>query len=146
MKKYLLVEGKTYIRVAPFGTKFTDYSYCTDPMIFKGYADDGDLVFEYANAPLNGELTNLDPAWNDGNWIPYSSIKRMKKTSLNSCKGQMVARKDSIKKYGKSIICTQAKLICATKYHVIVDDKMFGVLIYDNRFARPEDWILASEI
>lgn len=61
-----------------------DGSYCTvsgigtpqspklEYVILRGIKTDGSLIIEWNPRVFPGELTTLEPYWNDGNWIEYT--------------------------------------------------------------------------
>ena len=140
MNKNDFVEGKSYIRIAPYlmngqeNWKYTDLA-----ITYRGMVD-GFLRFQNL-----GEVPfSLDKSWNDGNWILYDDIRNMEKTSLNDLAGRLIKRIRPIKNcdnYFKEYYMKKSnKLVCATKYHVILVDE-WGEEILDSRFTDPDDWI-----
>ena len=155
MKKYLLKPDKAFIRIAPCGDQpWEDYSYTTEPLIFKRKTSSGDLIFTYAPDTLSGRMYRnqeiiLDEMWDDGNWIPFGILDQMEKTSLYKYKGKYVMRckpctlpsgfKDS------SYTSEAVKLITATKYHVVIYDSFLKKnMILDCRYTNPNEWRVLS--
>lgn len=137
MKKYSLKPGKKYIRIAPFNG---DYSYTDEPIVFVTKSSSGKIL--YKNDPdFSSEygLKELDRSWDDGNWIPFDAITKMPKVPLNSRKGELLGLKLS-----SGLLHGPFKLICATKYHVILEyipeeTKPF-VWIYNADYTDEDKW------
>ena len=144
MKKYELESGKTYIRIAPCGEMGGDYSFSSEPVLIDKILENGDIVCSYPNKPyyFSSEFT-LNSFWNDGKWIPYESMKRMQKTSLNDAKGKLVHRIKPVELHfglDYSYIFRNYILVTATKYHVILQDEDGKTFTLDSRYTNPDDW------
>lgn len=130
--KYLKrLVGKEIIRIKPCECSYgKDYSYTNDPVKLVSISKD-ELVFRdrmnnrYKNAKWMAE-------WLDGNWYSVEDAMRFPKTELHKLVGKRIRSKA---KKGFPV-----KLLCATKYHLVVENVSGNIWWYDSRCTDPNNW------
>lgn len=154
MKQKRMVPNVLYIRKKPAIRRdgVLDFSFMSTPLVFDGVNDKGNFLFHYPlgthDAVILGTTSRALPKeFSDDNWIPIDATRSGVKTSLHEWKGRRIRTKNPIKVgklYDRFYIWQPCVLVCATRYHLTIEDPLTGKLrILDSRYANPSDWTLA---
>lgn len=137
--------GYEIIRTKPT-TEVGDWSYTDEPVIFVGLTQDG--CIKYIDPKFDDKVRILPLTFTDRNWITFKKASKPKGNPLNKWRGKKVVR-NCPTCYGdysflrSDIPDNEQKLISASKYHIILEDKIVGKIICDSRYNNPNDWELA---
>lgn len=151
--------GQAIIRTGP--NRVTgDRSYLDDPIILKGFTNNGEIIYSYLPNSARGMSfgTNdrvLGLSYTDDQWKLLSKIFKPKGNDFNRYLGQKICRvRPAIytyigtEDYSYTDKYEAVKLISATKYHLVIEytDPILqgkkSILAFE--FAKPEDWVLAE--
>ncbi len=137
--------GHEIIRTKPT-TDIGDWSYTDEPVVFVGFTQDG--CIKYIDPKFDDKVRILPLTFTDRNWITLKKALKPKGNPLNKWRGKKVVR-NCPTCYGdysflrSDIPDNEQKLISASKYHIILEDKIVGKIICDSRYNNPNDWELA---
>ena len=137
--------GHEIIRTKPT-TDIGDWSYTDEPVIFVGFTQDG--CIKYIDPRLGDKVRIFPLTFTDRNWITLKKALKPKGNPLNKWRGKKVVR-NCPTCYGdysflrSDIPDNEQKLISASKYHIILEDKFLGKITYNSRYNNPNDWELA---
>ena len=138
--------GHEIIRTKPT-TNVVDWSYTDEPVIFVGLTQNG--CIKYIDPKFDDKVGGVLPlTFTDRNWITFKKASKPKGNPLNKWRGKKVVR-NCPTCYGdysflrSDIPDNEQKLISASKYHIILEDKFLGKIICDSRYNNPNDWELA---
>lgn len=137
--------GHEIIRTKPT-TDIGDWSYTDEPVVFVGFTQDG--CIKYIDPKFDDKVRILPLTFTDRNWITLKKALKPKGNPLNKWRGKKVVR-NCPTCYGdysflrSDIPDNEQKLISASKYHIILEDKIVGKIICDFRYNNPNDWELA---
>lgn len=137
--------GHEIIRTKPT-TDIGDWSYTDEPVVFVGFTQDG--CIKYIDPKFDDKVRILPLTFTDRNWITLKKALKPKGNPLNKLRGKKVVR-NCPTCYGdysflrSDIPDNEQKLISASKYHIILEDKIVGKIICDSRYNNPNDWELA---
>lgn len=148
--------GYEMIRTKPT-TPIVDWSYTDEPVIFVGLTQNG--CIKYIDPKLDECMKCIDPRsdgtvrilplnFTDRNWITLKKASKPKGNPLNKWRGKRVVRKcptccGDYSFLRSDIPDNEQKLISASKYHIILEDKIVGKIICDSRYNNLNDWELA---
>ena len=124
-------------------TNVVDWSYTDEPVVFVGFTQDG--CIKYIDPKLDDEVRILPLTFTDRNWITFKKASKPKGNPLNKWRGKKVVR-NCPTCYGENSFLRgdiPGKLISASKYHIILEDKLLGKIICNSRYNNPKDWELA---
>ena len=137
--------GHEIIRTKPT-TDIGDWSYTDEPVVFVGFTQDG--CIKYIDPRLGDKVRIFPLTFTDRNWITLKKALKPKGNPLNKWRGKKVVR-NCPTCYGdysflrSDIPGDEQILISASKYHIILEDKIVGKIICDSRYNNPNDWELA---
>lgn len=148
--------GYEIIRTKPT-TEVGDWSYTDEPVIFVGLTQNGcikyidpkqDGCIKYIDPKIDDEVRIFPLTFTDRNWITLKKASKPKGNPLNKWRGKRVVRKcptccGDYSFLRSDIPDNEQKLISASKYHIILEDKIVGKIICDSRYNNPNDWELA---
>lgn len=123
-------------------TEVGDWSYTDEPVIFVGLTQDG--CIKYIDPKFDDKVRILPLTFTDRNWITFKKASKPKGNPLNKWRGKKVVR-NCPTCYGdysflrSNIPDNEQKLISASKYHIILEDKIVGKIICDSRYNNPND-------
>ncbi len=138
--------GHEIIRTKPTTTDIGNWYYTDEPVFFVGFTQDG--CMKYIDPKIDDEVRIFPLTFTDRNWITLKKALKPKGNPLNKWRGKKVVRNCSTC-YGdysflrSDIPDNEQKLISASKYHIILEEKIVGKIICDSRYNNPNDWELA---
>lgn len=134
--------GHEIIRTKPT-TDIGDWSYTDEPVIFVGFTQDG--CIKYIDPCLSDKVRIFPLNFTDRNWITLKKALKPKRNPLNKWRGKYVVRTSPTCRGDRSFLRGDipGKLISASKYHIILEDKFLGKIICNSTFSNPNDWELA---
>ncbi len=145
--------GHKVIRTKPTAVG-RDFSYTSDPLILKGFTKKGEMIVEFAEGTLERRLFSprertLPLHFTDCNWKLYSRVLNVEDSELSKWKGKKILRTTPSKRINdKSFMNEPAKLIAASKYHMIVEFTCRGLqgerCILNCDYTNPKEWKLAE--
>lgn len=123
-----------------------DFSYTDKPLILKGFTNKGEMIIQYAG--YTKERT-LPLYFTDRNWKLYSRALNVEDSELSKWKGKKILRTTPTKKiHSTSFMREPAKLIAASKYHMIVEFTCGGLqgmrTMLNCEYTNPKEWKLAE--
>lgn len=145
--------GHKVIRTKPTAVG-GDFSYTSEPLILKGFTKEGRIICQYAEETFGtrffGSKERILPlSFTDRNWKLYSRILKVADSELSKWKGKKILRtKPTARTQSRSFMDKPAKLIAASKYHMIVEftrPDLQGVqCILNCDYTNPKEWKLAE--
>ena len=145
--------GHKVIRTKPTAVG-RDFSYTSDPLILNGFTKKGEMIVEFAEGTLERRLFSprertLPLHFTDCNWKLYSRVLNVEDSELSKWKGKKILRTTPSKRINdKSFMNEPAKLIAASKYHMIVEFTCRGLqgerCILNCDYTNPKEWKLAE--
>lgn len=123
--------GKEVIRIKPCECSYgKDFSYTDEPVRLVSISKDK-IVFSDDWYHISKDAEWM-AEWLDGNWYSVEDAMRFPKTKLHKLVGKRIRSKTD---RGFPV-----KLICATKYHLVVENVSGNIWWYNSRRANPNNW------
>ena len=141
--------GKEIIRTSPVNNN--NWGFTSDePIKFLGLNEEGCIRYQYTGhmARMFGtEERVLSKDYSDSNWILFSdAVKPQENNPLNKWIGKRIKRIRPASN-GDTVFMSSIEasiLIAATSSHVYIECYFGKRILFDSRYAKPEDWELAE--